>query len=463
MRQLFWSLAMASFVLMSSSVIMARARVGHGNEQASYDAIIRRYFSDSTNRGNQEEFFKLFATLPPSRRVELWLRDEKENPLDGGNIRDVMIIQGLDCVPCLMDICLRRRNEDRALAMHLLSEMDRFVAMKDAPLRLDFGTVRDYSRRDSKERGWNGGMVDRFMQLDGRRIGIQAKDLLYGIAEQEKDEDLRVFAREEIGLLYADLRKASLSELVERWKSLITKVSTSFVRKPLYSKDTSELRQLRRVLMESARELIPVMTNILSNDGSAAIRNSAFDFLMRADVEGIRLRRLPEGREAIRMMRQALASKRLRPENQTQDAQYYIWQSLAAQVFDDEESIADFMFRYVIGEAFRVYCGEATTIPTDPTKAVPKITPEMKRFFSYLTAVDPSYPSWEYTIDGIDGADAILHSRFKQKITRYYECWKQFKANQFVVPQEKLDPELLNLKMPIAEPTKKVGKDGTPR
>jgi hypothetical protein len=443
MKQLLWSLAVAGFVLTTLFVIVAEAYVGHGNEQSSYDALIKRYFNDSTNRDNQEEFFKIFAAMPPSNRVELWLRDEKDNHFEGGNIRDVMIIHGLDCVTCLMDVCRSRKNEDRALAIHLLSEMDRFVAMKDAPLRLDFGTVRDYGCRDSKERGWNGGMIDRFMKLDGRRIGIEAKDLLYKIADQEKDEDLRIFTREEIGLLYYDLKQAALSELIDRWKWLIIRSTTSIMRKPIYSKESSELTQIRRIMMDSAFELIPVMTDILSKNSNAAVRNAAYSFLAGVDVKAIRLRRISEGREAIRVMRQALAEKRLRLENQTQDAQYYKWQGAVAQLFDDEESIGDSMFRFVVAEALRAYYAKATTIPTDPTKTVPKITLEMKRFFSYMTVVDPTYPSWEFTSDGIHGADSTLHPRFRQKIARYYECWKEFKANQYAVPEERLDPELI--------------------
>ena len=55
---------------------------------------------------------------------------------------------------------------------------------------------------------------------------------------------------------------------------------------------------------------------------------------------------------------------------------------------------------------------------------------EMRTFASYLTKADPSYPSWEYTYIGDVLWAPVMHPRFKQKIARYYEQWKQFKAQR---------------------------------
>lgn len=55
--------------------------------------------------------------------------------------------------------------------------------------------------------------------------------------------------------------------------------------------------------------------------------------------------------------------------------------------------------------------------------------PEVKRFIAYLTEIDPSFPGWEFTYVG-DTRDAMLHPKFRAKMARYYEHWKQFKAAQ---------------------------------
>jgi hypothetical protein len=55
--------------------------------------------------------------------------------------------------------------------------------------------------------------------------------------------------------------------------------------------------------------------------------------------------------------------------------------------------------------------------------------PELRRFVSFLTEVDPYFPSWEFTFVG-DMSDTMLHPRFKVKMARYYEQWKRFKAEQ---------------------------------
>jgi hypothetical protein len=165
-------------------------------------------------------------------------------------------------------------------------------------------------------------------------------------------------------------------------------------------------------------------------------------------------------------MRQALTDKRLRPENGTQNARYSIWQGFVGQAFDDKTMLGDVTFLSVMAMAFAEYYDEkAGMVAVDEkirTKAY-AVSQEMKNLVTYLTGIDPSFPSWEFTLEGISGYEAIVHPRFRQKIARYYECWKQFKAKQFVLPNEKLDPEFLKLKLPVGKPTKTIGGDGNHR
>jgi hypothetical protein len=46
---------------------------------------------------------------------------------------------------------------------------------------------------------------------------------------------------------------------------------------------------------------------------------------------------------------------------------------------------------------------------------------------SFVTEVDPFFPSWEYNYFG---DDEIMHPYYKQRIARYYEQWKRFKAER---------------------------------
>ena len=434
-------------------------------DRTTIDAVTARYFRDSNNPSVAFEFFAAFLKLPPKARVDLWLRDAKRSHLTEGNVKDVMIIHGLDAVPNLLDVVRTRKGEDRLLALHLLCDMDRFVPMEDVPLKVDFGTVRDWSSQDSKDRGRNGGILSLATLIDGKRIGTQAKEFIYWAAQQSEDMDLRFHAREHSGLLYQDLKALPLEELIRQWRFAVSKAGKSLG--PFYySNDTILVHHIDRVLMENIDTTVPAMIKILAGDEDAYVRDAAFFFLYRADVYGMRLRRFPAGQRAIGAMRQALEDKRLRPENCTQNARYSVWQGFVSQAFDDKTMLGDVTFLSVVAMAFAEYDGEkSVAVPVDDkirTKAY-AVSPEMKRFVTYLTEIDPSFPSWGFTLEGLSGYEAIVHPRFRQKIELYYGYWKQFKANQFVVPEEKLDPELLKLKMPIGEPTNKVGRSGTSR
>jgi hypothetical protein len=55
------------------------------------------------------------------------------------------------------------------------------------------------------------------------------------------------------------------------------------------------------------------------------------------------------------------------------------------------------------------------------------LSPEGRRFVTYLTKVDPNFPGWEFPHHGWE---YFMHPRFKIKWQRYYEQWKRFKASE---------------------------------
>jgi hypothetical protein len=455
-------LKMTKSLLITLSIVLSYSQIsGRIYSQAlpshrSMETLTARYFKNSNNPSVAMEFFSAFLKLPSNERVDLWLRDTKRSYLTEGNIRDVMIIHCLDTIPDLMDIVRNRKGEDRLLALHLLVDMERFVPLKDLPLKIEFGKIRDWSAENSKDMGRKGGILSLRTPIDGKRIGSQAKDLIYWAANLSEDQDLRFHGRDQSGLLYEDLKSLRLDELIERWKTAISKLGKRrgyFY----YSDETVLIENIERILMENVNAVVPAMARILAEDRNAYIRDSAFFFLYQADIYGMRLRRSLAGQRAIGVMRQAMQAKMLRPENCTQNARYSIWQGFVGQAFGDKTMLGDATFLSVIAMAFEQYYGENATLLFDsqiPAKAN-ALNPEMKRFVTHLTLVDPSFPSWEFTLTGMSGYEAILHPRFKQKIERYHECWKNFKANHFVISEEKLDPEVLKLKLPIDEPSKK--------
>jgi len=50
----------------------------------------------------------------------------------------------------------------------------------------------------------------------------------------------------------------------------------------------------------------------------------------------------------------------------------------------------------------------------------------MNGFISYLTRIDPTFPSWEFPSAGSE--DDMLHPKFREKLARYHEAfvkWEQ--------------------------------------
>jgi hypothetical protein len=85
---------------------------------------------------------------------------------------------------------------------------------------------------------------------------------------------------------------------------------------------------------------------------------------------------------------------------------------------------------YVIALAFEHFYNEPLVV----RKQIGEIRqeyacPKLRKFVTYLTGIDPNFPSWEYSYSGFYAVTQVVHPAFKKKMARYYEEWKKFKGS----------------------------------
>jgi hypothetical protein len=268
------------------------------------------------------------------------------------------------------------------------------------------------------------GRLNPFMIVDGRRIGKEGYEVVRWAAEQTKNKDLRFHARQYSGLLEQDLRNLSLDEQIKQWRDAVVK-SKGVLGRDMDAYNLSYI--LKGVLVARAPESIPPLTNILDGDPNGYVREEALTVIASIDMFRMRLRGTAIGREAIEAVRRAVEKGGLKPVNITRQEREDHWKWFSTLVFDDEVPFLGGSEWIGISIAFEVLYGVKVTrrYNTTPKIQVINVIPEMRQFVTYLTQVDPFFPSWEYTYFGNDG---VMHPHYKQKIARYYEQWKRFKG-----------------------------------
>ena len=373
---------------------------------------IERYFKNPS-AANEREFFDLFVSLPAQDRVNLFIGDEKRNVLTHSRLRDVVLINQLDTIPFLAEIVRNDKTKGRIIAVQLLCDMDKFVALRNLPIKLRASYLFDFSRSNFEEQLQNGGQLNQFMSVDGRRIDSGARDCVYWAAEQRQDPELRFWAREGSGLLLTDLRSETRSELVSKWTDAVKKRG-SFERLKM---NAAYSRSIGRILMEDPPATVLLMTDILNQNSDKEVRSEAFIFLQNIDQSGIRLRSSELGRSAIKAMHGALLNKRLSSEFEMPNAAVTIWNQFTRQAFDDSYDLAVTGTILLVALAFDQFFGERVIVRSESRIDV---VPQMHKFIAYLTYTDPTFPSWQFHTYGVDGRDSILHPRFRQKITQFY-------------------------------------------
>ena len=302
--------------------------------------------------------------------------------------------------------------------------MDRFVPLEELPFP-EWGT-NIYIRHIG-----TGGNLNPLMQVDGRRIGKDGLEVVKWAAEQTEDKDLRFHARLESGLLEEDLRKLPLNEQVKQWRDAVAK--SKGILGIAGDTDLYNLAYyLRAVLIENAPISIPPLIELLDHETDGYVREEMLTLFILIDSDRMRLRATEAGRQAIEAVRRALERGRMKPVYTTREEREKYWQWFSAKVLGDDIDTSHHSRWSVIALALQKFYGVKATVQsyTTPTIHVIQASPEMRQFVTYLTKVDPFFPSWEYTY--ATGDDETLHPRFTQKIERFYEQWKKFKAQQQV-------------------------------
>jgi hypothetical protein len=357
-----------------------------------------------------ERFEVEFLDLEPADQVRVF-----REGLHAKYVEDALVATGVDAVRYLVPI-VRNSKEPifhRWRAMRVLCDMDRFVPAEELPLPHPYVYIRPLN--------W-GGQVSRYLPVTGRRIGQEGYETLLWAAEQDRDKELRFHARHLLGLLARDLNSLTLEEKVERWASAIHKNRGDYggVHAP---DEYIVATELRTQLIELAPDSLPLLIKVVETSSSKYVRDAVVGLLGEIDLYRLRLRSSPAGRQAIQIVKKTLEEGNL-PTFRTNGIAEKEWERFSGQVLEDDWHTYPGSHLALLAEAFDAFYGEHISqrgaIPS--LLSAPK---EMKQFVTYLTEVDPSFPSWEYCHPYSSGE--ITHPRFKAKVARYYGEWKRFR------------------------------------
>jgi hypothetical protein len=370
-----------------------------------------------------------FISLPPEERVRIWRNAgtwKNRNTIASRSqqgMEDALIALGLDAVPYLAKV-VRAKRENlyyRYRAMVILCKMDRFVPQDQFPMPMEpFVYVPPPNQ---------GGQLNPFMIVDGRRIGKDGYEVIRWAAEQTEDKEVRFHARELSGLLEQDLRQLPLDEQIRRWEEAVVKSKGLVGAK--YNPDQYTLYQLMGdILVEKMPESLPPLIHMLETNSNGYVQEGIIGILWTADAHKMRLRATEMGRQAIEVMRKALERGNLKPVYAKREERERLWKEMSATVLNDEVTVDPMSQWTLYARAFAAFFGDRTALKARPGFKYGEAVPEMRQFVTYLTEVDPYFPSWEYFSFGGGAPEEVLHPRFKVKMARYYEPWKRFQAKQ---------------------------------
>jgi hypothetical protein len=182
------------------------------------------------------------------------------------------------------------------------------------------------------------------------------------------------------------------------------------------------------ILIELAPESLTPLIGILENDSNGYVRESAIGVVNGIDLYRFRLRKTEIGRRAVEATRRALERDDLTPVYRRRENRENYWKEISERVFNDSAGGQNSWSFCAF--ALEKFYGIKTTEPVKRRYSMfPDANDEMRRFYTYLTDVDPFFPSWEYSYFGLTG-DESFHPQFRRKMERYYAQWQKFKATR---------------------------------
>jgi hypothetical protein len=415
-------LALCFSCVCSQGVSSAQGQEKARKEAVGHDNDEQEIYESSRLMVAEEQFLKEFLAMPPQERVRVWKQGKNIGGYTDWNMRDALYVAGIDTVPYLAEIVRNDTSIDGVRAVEMLCNMDKFVLDSALPLPEAGGVVYVAPLK-------TGGIFNEHMIVDGRRIGKEGLSAVMWAAEQTEHNDLRFHAREASGLLDEDLRQLPLPEQIRQWRKAAAD-SKGLLGIASNPDAFTLMRRLGRVLVEQAPESIPPMLELLESDKNAYVREELLIVLHSVDSGRVRLRSIEVGREAIEEIQRALTKGNLKPTYNDREAAKWIWQRWSAEYYQDDFYLHNSSQWALIALAFGQFYGEPATKRYSilPSVMLIEAQPEMRKFITYLTNVDPYFPSWEYCLTA--GRTQVLHPLFKNKIERYYQHWKRFKSEQ---------------------------------
>ena len=145
------------------------------------------------------------------------------------------------------------------------------------------------------------------------------------------------------------------------------------------------------------------------------------------DGAAVRLRGSQQGKEVIQIVKRTLANKQVWPYR-TKEERERDWELLQDVFFKDDYrsgGTARDHWATLIGLAFDQYYGEHVLVSENEGSRRPSFS-RANEFVTYLTKIDPTFPSWEFA--STLSEEDMFHPRFAAKIARYHAVWLQMNA-----------------------------------
>jgi hypothetical protein len=379
------------------------------------------------NGWQRRSFLADFLELPPRERVAEWGKGARSGAFSYvGPWRqktDGLIAFGTDAVSELSQIVRRDKTFYQIQALEVLCDMDRYVPASETPIPTAEGTVRSEALNID-------GHVNRFVKVDGRRIGREGYETVQWAMAQSSNRDLSGFARHCSGESREEIDKLPLDQKLEEWKreAKITSAGNSF-RRPL---NYYRFFQLSMSLTENdGSAAIEPFTDIVNRDRNGWLREAAIEMLRGIDLYAVRLRNTASGKKAIESVRLAFERGGLKPGYATRRARAGGWEEFSDQVLNDNWLQNRNSPLFIVALAFEHFYQQPVVVRSSfgdiPQE---RACAELVKFVTHLTAVDPTFPSWEYSYSGFYSVTQVLHPSFKKKMARYHDEWKKFKGGK---------------------------------
>jgi hypothetical protein len=269
---------------------------------------------------------------------------------------------------------------------------------------------------------------------DGKRSGgissfrpnIQNLGADASVALQNAVHDSRPKVRRTAALytftLGDELLNVPTGDQTARWR-LALKSLPCYSYVPLnFSEREQTVFLLERALASRGIEAVTAISSLLKTERDAELRHREIEMLRFLDTAAIRLRRSPEGMEAIGVARRAwtqglrYCGHQLYTEAGSSQRS---WKLLEDQFLRDRFESGVGSWQTAIAVAMDEKYGDNLSVPFE--KGYRIAGPRMQLLLTRLTEADPTFPAWEFPSTA--GADDVLNPNFFSKILRYHEIW----------------------------------------